>query len=314
MPKYFGSYKMSSVNGIDVRISGTPVASEVMEEYNRITKVLTDLRSFVFGYECAVRNFAFLEKALESQQKLISSAHIVASDPIGFTFELVHTLNQHATNYIVSSRMFVEHAGGQLSRSFGKKSNKLQNFKEQVQRLYDSKFSYRLNFALRNYISHRDLPISRVTINARHDDNPDGRLVMRVAFMIDLNSILENLSRNQNDHFRQELSEMVDNMLLQKNTAEIDIVPILKEQAECDLILFRWLVEAERERIVECGHYMRTLMQFLQRNIGMESNEVPVIWESDESFKPGDKDIDATLQQQPIPIIELKRLVGLLRL
>lgn len=64
------------------------------------------------------------------------------------------------SNYLSSTRLYLDHLMGHISRVYGKNSEEFKDVKLQTNIHYDESFSYRLLDALRNNMQHSSLPIT----------------------------------------------------------------------------------------------------------------------------------------------------------
>jgi len=83
---------------------------------------------------------------------------------------VVHTsLNRRLSNLLSSIRLFLDHSEFAFKRKYGKKSEEVEAFKKYASEKYDSSFSYRFVYKLRNYVQHCGIPIG--SANSIEDDS-----------------------------------------------------------------------------------------------------------------------------------------------
>jgi hypothetical protein len=312
VPKYFGKFSVTQ-GGTGFSFDQNPIEEDELKEYDKIVSLIIDLRVFMLGYECARQNWTALGQAMDGLRQQILSAHF-ATSPVDFSLDTLITMNQHIVNYIISSRTFIEHSESHIKRTYGETSQQYLELKAEQSRFYDSHFSYRFNYILRNYIVHRDLPISRAEISITRSSTCNDDFTATPVFVINLLDMF-------NNHVKKKYTKPVRNEFFAKceelkaRNYELDILPVLADQETWNKELFRWMVMYERERIIECASYMNVLAKMLWDGFQIGENEVPVIWETRDDFRPGDKigaDQRVSLRQHPIPFAELTRLQRLL--
>jgi hypothetical protein len=288
--RYFGSYKINSDETLDARVGEKSIPSEVWDEYQGITRVLIDVHPIVSVYECVTRNGQALFSAIEAIHEEIMTGKAQSNWRTDFVYEVFFTLNQHVANFISSTRAFIDHAEGHLKRTFGENSPEFRNFKQGTAGLYDSHFSYRFLYHIRNYTLHRDLPVSNVNLNGTRDDA--GKLKLDITVRLDRDMLLSHFDRLK-DQMRREVEAL---------EPQIDLVPMLREQIDWNRELFLRAAEPWKDGILNCSRYFDTL----QRRLGLPADEAWVIWEGErrQNAPPGN--------YTPIPFGNLERIVRLL--
>ena len=90
-------------------------------------------------------------------------------------------MNRRLLSVLTSLRLYAEYNETRFKRRFGKDSNEVAELKTVFADAYDSSFSYRFLWGLRNYAQHCGLPIGHVrTISRlREDETPQHRLEVK---------------------------------------------------------------------------------------------------------------------------------------
>lgn len=73
---------------------------------------------------------------------------------------VVFNINRLMLNFLSAVRTFLDHAETNIKRTYGKESEKLQLFNKVRSSCYDTYFSYRFLYKLRNYSQHIGMPIT----------------------------------------------------------------------------------------------------------------------------------------------------------
>lgn len=98
--------------------------------------------------------------------------------------------NLHALNVLSSVRTFLDHTETAFKRRYGKTSPELDRFKKACSNAYDSSFSYRFTYRLRNYAQHCGLPIQEVRFDSQLTDRAAMSVAHRVALLSDRDRLL----------------------------------------------------------------------------------------------------------------------------
>lgn len=69
-------------------------------------------------------------------------------------------LRMHFLNWLLSARVYLDHSETRLKQRYGNESLEVEAFREITSEQYDSYFSYRFLYKLRNYAAHHDFPLN----------------------------------------------------------------------------------------------------------------------------------------------------------
>jgi len=86
-----------------------------------------------------------------------------------FFVEAYVDLNRVLTNFLSSFRLFVDNLEIFFKKEYGEHSKKFKSFKQILIYEFNSKFEYRLFYALRNYSQHKYFPINSVGLDNEVD-------------------------------------------------------------------------------------------------------------------------------------------------
>ncbi|MGW7160717.1 hypothetical protein [Paenibacillus taichungensis] len=139
--------------------------------------IIKDLASEdVMNLEEHAKNVSLFIKDV-SRMKIVNESFLSYEDSIKkFTNkevtynELSKIINPSILNYLTSFRSFLDHWDTHLKRVYGEESEFYQKFKEGTAVEYDTYFSYRFIYELRNYTLHIDMPLSSLAGKLNDND------------------------------------------------------------------------------------------------------------------------------------------------
>lgn len=76
----------------------------------------------------------------------------------------VNNLNCKLNNFLSSIRLFLDHSDRKLKKKYGPESEEYILFDNKTSELFDSYFSYRFLYKLRNYVQHNNVAITNVNV------------------------------------------------------------------------------------------------------------------------------------------------------
>lgn len=161
--------------------------------------------------------------------------------------EFYLTINRYFLNWLSSVRSFLDHNETRIKRKYGDDSQNWKTFQNSCSREYDSNFSYRFLYKLRNYTQHCGFPITQINFESIPDDtdsekfaytvwvgcNRDTLLtrfkewkqplkteIPKLAPLIEINqhidSMVRSLERINLDNLKQEFSELYQSAIFIK--------------------------------------------------------------------------------------------------
>lgn len=135
-----------------------------------------------------------LYEICQANAKDIEDFHDQVINTTGLNFASSHNmvveLNRLLLNYLSSFRTFVDHQETQLSKISTTEDNWISHFKTRCSEVYDSSFSYRFLWNLRNYVQHCGLPVGGV--NIRTKNKAEGTEESEVSVYFKRDQLLEN--------------------------------------------------------------------------------------------------------------------------
>jgi hypothetical protein len=289
----FGSYKINPDGTMDLKISRDSIRNDVLEEYRNKSRILIDLQPVTIDYDCVSRNRDALFETIIALRNDRQLAHMPLAGAEKFLDDAINRMNQHVNNFLASTRAFIDHAKTRLERRFGGNSPEVSAFKQDTSCLFDSHFSYRFLYSLRDYGTHCDLPVMNANVGAAYDEA--GSFRSEVAFMVDRDRILSEFNLKRRVRQDVKLQEPM-----------INLIPLIEEQAEWNRQLFKGMLERQKDNLLESHKYMNILRGILQKNFEVAPDEVPVIWEGSGFPSEGVQRIEL------IPFAHVERMVRLL--
>jgi hypothetical protein len=98
--------------------------------------------------------------------------------------------NRRVLNYLSSARMYLDQVPSELENASRDPQPVVRSFEESQSHHYDSKLSYRVCEALRNYTQHRDLPVHGFEYGWRREpDDPPKAVVSYTGLKLDLSRL-----------------------------------------------------------------------------------------------------------------------------
>lgn len=149
---------------IKVHALGKHGSVEITEE--QFVEIRETQQLIRFGLAVEEKLDLLAENYADLERELIDMAvqHSIFS---GSIFELLnesrHRTNRRLINLLTSVRLYNDQTAHALSTIYGKKSNKLKQFRIFANEEYDSNLSYRALEAIRNHAQHASLPITAIT-------------------------------------------------------------------------------------------------------------------------------------------------------
>lgn len=169
------------------------VRSLTSTEYNNFKKAeltLMQAQSKLELFQFVDYNFREYERGIE-----ISLEKFVHDRKNPFLFDNISTtLNLRLSNYLFSVRLLLDHSEHNLKKTFNKDSPIVKKFLKECSNAYDSNFSYRFLYRLRNYVQHCGMPISIININSTVPDNDPSKISYTLELKFDRDNLLKNFN------------------------------------------------------------------------------------------------------------------------
>ncbi len=103
---------------------------------------------------------------------------------------IYQNVNRVALNYLSSVRTYLDHTETSLNRRFGNTSGIFKDFVSSCNQAYDSFFSYRFLYKLRDYAQHCGFPIGNITLNVKPKDGDIERPIYSMEISANRDALL----------------------------------------------------------------------------------------------------------------------------
>ncbi|WP_439185860.1 hypothetical protein [Carboxylicivirga taeanensis] len=142
-------------------------------------------------YSTQLEVFQYLQNNLSDYNEFLTKISGIPITKFNFqaieNTEFIIEVNKHILNILSSFKFFLDNAESYIKRHVGKDSQQILDFKELTSKLYDSYFSYRFLYRLRNYAMHLGFPIQSIHFKSRKQEaNPEdmiGDVILEVSIM-----------------------------------------------------------------------------------------------------------------------------------
>jgi hypothetical protein len=165
--------------------------------------------------------------------------------------DLARQINRRLLNYLSSTRLFLDYSESRLKRTYGKTSDEVVVFKELCKMIFDTDFSYRFAYKLRNYTQHFGLPITRAERTGKLESSPDSASIFttRIAF-----NVPELLSRGKDvwGPVRKDL---------QASPPDLDVASVLRGVPATLALIMRGLLRIEGEHLLDAARVVRETLR-----------------------------------------------------
>ncbi|HCI5683105.1 TPA: hypothetical protein NPO65_004108 [Klebsiella variicola subsp. variicola] len=145
-----------------------PLSNEEIEVYDTQKNIFMEFVNDFALVEYVRLNYESLMELLhETILKVAKEPSFIGSYPFkNFPF----LLNTRILNYMMSVKTLLDHMETNINRRFGEDSTEFVYFKTLTANEFDSKFSYRFMYKLRNFVQHCGMPPLSYTISKSLDE------------------------------------------------------------------------------------------------------------------------------------------------
>lgn len=194
-----GESRSTEIPGVNISISLTK------EEYDQIqsaTLKIGEIYTYAdmfsttrWNYEDLVNTIsAYLQAFIQKDAKFLTARDISLN------------INKDVLNVLTSFRFYIDYMDKHLSSDFDKADELVSKFESYKPKEYDSNFSYRFVYHLRNYAQHKGLVVNSINFGEFLDK--ENRSQVRYYFKININR--DNLLEDKN--FKKELKVEIKNL------------------------------------------------------------------------------------------------------
>jgi hypothetical protein len=180
--------------------------------------------------------------------------------PPGDASEVMFDLTASLLNWLLAFRLFVDHTASDLSRRFGKKSPERIVFDDATSAEYDSVFSYRLMYRMRNYAQHAGMPAHGLNLSSRLVPTDDGSEYVQqsLSFFFDRDGLLRN--------FKKWGPQVTAELL--KQAEHLEVEPHVSATMDALNRIMRKVVEVEMPSLLSSARMMREAVSRLDQSKG----------------------------------------------
>lgn len=193
--------------------------------------------------------------------------------------QMVGNVNLHIINYLSTVKTFLQHSEFKLKKLYGKTSQRYKNFENAKNYAFDTSFSYRFLYHLRNYVQHCGMPIAGFDeIRFGHNDKINKPVEVSLVAYCDRNELLEKY-----DSWHRTLLEEIP-----KLEPRIDITPHIHNMMICIKNISRVIIKDDLPELMEKTELLLKLMHpvinttspFQDLTYPLELDSIPFICES----------------------------------
>ena len=139
------------------------ISREDYERYSTATNNVERLARTPFILKHLHQNFTSLEATFDHLATVLSLGRALGTPD---RRDLLEALAGQIVNWLTAMRLYLDHTAALLDRRYGKNSAELLEFKAATNAAFDESSAYRFIYKFRNYVQHRGLPLSRLTMTA----------------------------------------------------------------------------------------------------------------------------------------------------
>lgn len=159
-----------------------PLGNEEIEIYDTQKNILMEFVNDFALVEYVRLNYESLMELLnETIIKVAKEPSFIGSYPFK-TFPFL--LNTRILNYMMSVKTLLDHMETSINRRYGENSTEFVEFKALTANEFDSKFSYRFMYKLRNFVQHCGMPPLSYTISKSLDETSSTLSVELIVYFM----------------------------------------------------------------------------------------------------------------------------------
>ncbi|EEW7630027.1 hypothetical protein NG486_001321 [Escherichia coli] len=159
-----------------------PLSNEEIEVYDTQKNILMEFVNDFALVEYVRLNYESLMELLdETVKKVAEEPSFIGSYPFK-TFKFF--LNTRILNYMMSVKTLLDHMETSINRRYGANSTEFVEFKTLTGNEFDSKFSYRFMYKLRNFVQHCGMPPLSYTISKSLDETSSTLIVELIVYFM----------------------------------------------------------------------------------------------------------------------------------
>lgn len=172
----------SNLTGID------ELTDDMYTQYKKHTEKIAEFQKDQQLHAIVNLNFDDIFLTMEK----CMSDHVRRLENGGMNLDIIMLkINRCILNYLSSFRTYLDHTEALLKRKYGKDADQVKKFNSACSNEYDSHFSYRFLYKLRNYSQHCGMPVGNFTIVDK-EDKANGGNVREFKVQFNRDSLLSN--------------------------------------------------------------------------------------------------------------------------
>ena len=197
-------------------VAGIEASDPITDEYAcQLADAIAALRRYAQqqSFSLVTRNYATYRETFDRESTaFFATGGAVHGEPSELMFDLMASV----VNWLMAFRLFLDHTETDLKRRFGRESLEVLRFSEATSAEYDTQFSYRLMYRMRNYAQHAGMPSHSMNFRGALVPGPDGSEYTQqtFSFCFDRDGLLRNF-KGWGRQVKGELSQ-------QAKTLEVD--------------------------------------------------------------------------------------------
>lgn len=218
------------------------------EEYNRSVKRIYEINEALLLLEAVRANYQSYIELMKHYLSLYMSSQnidVVTMD------QMIGNINLHLINYLSTVKTFLEHSEFKLKSLYGANSDRYKNFENTKSNLFDSCFSYRFLYHLRNYVQHCGMPIAGFDgVKYGHNDKINKRIEVFLIAYCDRDELLKKY-----DSWHRILLKEIP-----KLQPKIDITPHVSNVMICIKKISRIVIKDDLDELMKNAKFLQKLM------------------------------------------------------
>lgn len=154
-------------------------------------------------------------------------------------------INRMINNYLSAVKQFLDHSEHTLKSRYGKNSDNVNKFKDFCSNCYDTNFSYRFLYKLRNYVQHCGMPVGNIIINSKLDDSNLNKVHSELKLEFDRDELLEKFNWKK---LKNEINSL---------SPKFDIIPLIFDLQNHIMEISFFIMSIElNDEIIRANNYL----------------------------------------------------------
>jgi hypothetical protein len=195
---------------------------ELSEEHfhylRTVRKNLLEVLSIEDKFNILIENYAEFEQELAKRS---INAMLYQNKDWSSAIDEIHLMNRRVVNLLTTCRLYIDQTSHNICSIYGKDSTQKEEIERQRRLEYDSttKSGYRVMEAIRNYVQHRELPISSI----QHPQQFQGDSHVKHGIRINISVKALSEDKNFKPRIKNELKEFGN---------FVNLTPLVREYVE----------------------------------------------------------------------------------